>query len=156
MSGNLRDQKTAAPKDQEQPGLDPDELRAEQAGDLPERDAMSVIGVGGLEIGLPPAGLLDGVLDSDVPVETLPVDGLPVERFPIDQLPIDRLPVDPLPPLDPPTLPIEQPVDTLPQPVDTLPVDQPVDSLPVEPPVDGDPIGIPEPPATSAGASVKV
>jgi hypothetical protein len=149
MSGNLRDQKTAAPKDQEQPGLDPDELRAEQAGDLPERDAMSVIGVGGLEIGLPPAGLLDGVLESDVPVETLPVDGLPVERFPIDQLPIDRLPVDPLPPLDPPTLPVEPPVDT-------LPVEQPVDSLPVEPPVDGDPIGIPEPPATSADASVKV
>jgi hypothetical protein len=149
MSSNLRDQTTAAPKDQEQPGLDPDELRAEQAGDLPERDAMSVIGVGGLEIGLPPAGLLDGVLESDVPVETLPVDGLPVERFPIDQLPIDRLPVDPLPPLDPPTLPVEPPVDT-------LPVEQPVDSLPVEPPVDGDPIGIPEPPATSADASVKV
>jgi hypothetical protein len=80
MSGNLRDQTTAAPKDQEQPGLDPDELRAEQAGDLPERDAMSVIGVGGLEVGLPPAGLLDGVLD-DPPVQTLPVDGLPVERF---------------------------------------------------------------------------
>ncbi len=44
MSSNLRDQTTAAPKDQEQPGFDPDELRAEQAGDLPERDAMSVIG----------------------------------------------------------------------------------------------------------------
>ena len=27
------------------------------AGDLPERDAMSIIGVGGLEGGLPPAGL---------------------------------------------------------------------------------------------------
>jgi hypothetical protein len=142
MSGNLRDQKTAAPKDQEQPGLDPDELRAEQAGDLPERDAMSVIGVGGLEVGLPPAGLLDGVLD-DPPVQTLPVDGLPVERFPVDPLPVDRLPVDPLPP-------VEQPVDTLP--VDPLP---PVDTLPVEPPLDGDPVGVPGPVETSADASVE-
>jgi hypothetical protein len=142
MSGNLRDQKTAAPKDQEQPGLDPDELRAEQAGDLPERDAMSVIGVGGLEIGLPPAGLLDGVLDAP-PVQTLPVDGLPVERFPVDPLPVDRLPVDPLPP-------VEQPVDTLP--VDPLP---PVDTLPVEPPLDGDPVGVPGPVETSADASVE-
>jgi hypothetical protein len=142
MSSNLRDQTTAAPKDQEQPGLDPDELRAEQAGDLPERDAMSVIGVGGLEVGLPPAGLLDGVLD-DPPVQTLPVDGLPVERFPVDPLPVDRLPVDPLPP-------VEQPVDTLP--VDPLP---PVDTLPVEPPLDGDPVGVPGPVETSADASVE-
>jgi hypothetical protein len=142
MSSNLRDPNAADPEHQTNPGLDPDELRAEQAGDLPDRDAMSIIGVGGLEVGLPPAGILDGVLESDIPVETLPVDGLPVERFPIDQLPID-----PLPPLDPPTLPVEQPVDT-------LPVDQPVDSLPVEPPVDGDPIGIPDP-AVSADASVE-
>jgi hypothetical protein len=156
MSSNLRDPKVATPEENANAGLDPEELRAEQADDLPERDAMSIIGVGGLEIGLPPAGLLDGVLDSDVPVETLPVDGLPVERFPIDQLPIDRLPVDPLPPEDLPihTLPVEQPVDTLP--VEPLPVEQPVDSLPVEPPVDADPIGVPASPATSADASVKV
>jgi hypothetical protein len=133
MSSNPRDPKAATSERHESPGLDPDELRAEQAGDLPERDAMSIISVGGLEGGLPPAGILDDILSTDVPVETLPVDGLPVERFPIDQLPIDRLPVDPLPPEE-----------------------LPVDSLPVEPPVDADPIGVPAPPATSADASVKV
>src|SRR5688572_32254789 len=74
MSSNLHDAKAAKSEHQADPGLDPEELRAEQAGDLPERDAMSIIGVGGLEVGLPPAGLLDGVLESDVPVETLPVD----------------------------------------------------------------------------------
>ena len=145
MSSNLRDPKAADPEHQTNSGLDPEELRAEKAGDLPERDAMSIIGVGGLEVGLPPAGILDGVVESDAPVETLPVDGLPVEHFPIDRLPIDRLPVDPLPP-------VELPVDTLP--VDP-PVDQPVDTLPVEPPVDADPIGVPDVPATAADASVK-
>jgi hypothetical protein len=99
MSRNLRDPKIEAPAQQEGPGLDPEELRAEQAGDLPDRDAMSIIGVGGLEGGLPP-------------VDTLPVD--------------------------PPIL-----------------VDQPVDSLPVEPPADGDPIGVPDPPATAASASIE-
>jgi hypothetical protein len=112
MSSNLRDPNAADPEHQTNPGLDPDELRAEQAGDLPDRDAMSIIGVGGLEVGLPPAGILDGVLESDIPVETLPVDGLPVEHFPIDRLPIDRLPVEPLPPVELPvdTLPVEPPV----------------------------------------------
>jgi len=65
-------------------GLKPDELAAERAGELPERDAMSIIGVGGLEDGLPPPGLLDGVFESDVPVEALPVDGLPVEPPVVD------------------------------------------------------------------------
>jgi hypothetical protein len=99
MSSNPRDPKAATSERHESPGLDPDELRAEQAGDLPDRDAMSIIGVGGLEGGLPP-------------VDTLPVD--------------------------PPIL-----------------VDQPVDSLPVEPPADGDPIGVPDPPATAASASIE-
>jgi hypothetical protein len=146
MSSNLRDPNAADPEHQTNPGLDPDELRAEQAGDLPDRDAMSIIGVGGLEVGLPPAGILDGVLESDIPVETLPVDGLPVEHFPIDRLPIDRLPVEPLPPE-------EQPVGTLPV---EPPVDQPVDSLPVEPSIDADPIGVPDLPTASADTSAKV
>jgi hypothetical protein len=146
MSSDWRDPTAAAPQAHEDPGLDPEELRAEQAGELPERDAMSIIGVSGLEGGLPPAGLLDGILDSDAPVQTLPVDGLPVERFPVEELPIDRLPVDPLPPVD--GLPVEPPADA-------LPIDPPGDTLPVEPPADGDPIGIPDLPATSADASVK-
>ena len=78
MSRNLRDPKAGHPGGQEQPGLDPVELRAERADDLPERDAMSVVGVGDLEIGLPPAGLLDGVLDTDMPVQRQPLE-LPAE-----------------------------------------------------------------------------
>jgi hypothetical protein len=148
MSGSQRDAKTMTPGEERQAGLDPDELRAEQAGELPDRDAMSIISVGGLEGGLPPADLLDGVLESDVPVETLPVDGLPVELYPIDRLPIDRLPVDRLP-IDP-LPPGETP------PIQTVPVEPPVDSLPVEPPVVVDPIGVPDPPEASADASVKV
>jgi hypothetical protein len=142
MSSNLRDPRAVDAEQQGSPGLAPDELRAEQAGNLPERDAMSVIGVGvgGLEVGLPPADIFDDVLDGSPPVSTLPVDGLPVELYPIDQLPVDRLPVDPLPPTE--------------QPIDVLPIDPPVDTLPVEPPEDGTVIGIPDLPA-STDASVK-
>ena len=43
MSSNPRDPTVAAADQQERSGLDPDELRAEQAGELPERDAMSII-----------------------------------------------------------------------------------------------------------------
>jgi hypothetical protein len=154
MSSNLRDPNAADPEHQTNPGLDPDELRAEQAGDLPDRDAMSIIGVGGLEVGLPPAGILDGVLESDIPVETLPVDGLPVERFPTDQLPIDRLPVDPLLPVEPPvhTLRVEEPIRP---PIDTLPIEPPIDTWPTEPPAESDPIGVPDRLDGSADASVK-
>jgi hypothetical protein len=149
MSSNLRDAK--APDQQQRPdrGLSSDELQAEQAGDLPERDAMSIISVGGLEGGLPPAEILDDVIGADVPVETLPVDGLPVEHYPIDRLPIDRLPVDPLPPVLPvEPLPVEPPVDV-------LPVEPPGDTLPIDPPLEVDPIGIPDPLDASADASVK-
>jgi hypothetical protein len=152
MSSNTRDARIEDSAQRSQPGLDPDELRAEQAGELPERDAMSIISVGGLEGGLPPADLLDDVLQSDVPVETLPVDGLPVELYPIDRLPVDRLPIDPLPPGETPPihpLPVEPPVDT-------LPVEPPGDTLPIDPPVVGDPIGIPDLPEATADASVKV
>ena len=146
MSSNTRETQADDPAQRDQPGLDPDELRAEQAGELPERDAMSIISVGGLEGGLPPADLLDDVLQSDVPVEALPVDGLPVELYPVDRLPVDRLPIDPLPPGETP-------------PIHTLPVEPPVDTLPVEPPGDTlpvDPIGIPDLPEATADASVKV
>ena len=54
MSSNLRDPNATDREQPERSGLDPDELRAEQAGDLPTRDAMSILGVGGLEGGLPP------------------------------------------------------------------------------------------------------
>ena len=127
MSSNLRDPKAANPKDQENPGLDPDELRAEQAGDLPERDAMSIIGVGGLEGGLPPAGFLDGILGTDPPDETLPVDGLPVEQYPVDQLPIH----------------LEPPVIT--PPVIVPPIIPPGGDGAIDPPVGGDPIDVPDP-----------
>jgi hypothetical protein len=103
-------------------GLDVDELRAEQAASLPEREAMSILDVGGIGAGLPPPEYLDGVLDVDVSVGTLPVDGPPVEQVPIDQLPIDRLPVEPFP-LD----------------------DVPVQPLPTDPSVAGEPIGVPNP-----------
>ena len=137
MSSNPRDAHVEDSAQRGQPGLDPDELRAEQAGELPERDAMSIISVGGLEGGLPPADLLDDVLQADVPVEALPVDGLPVELYPVDGLPVDRLPIDPLPPGETP-------------PIHTLPVEPPVDTLPVEP------IGVPDLPDATADARVKV
>jgi hypothetical protein len=129
MSSHLGDPKTADPDQNAKSGLNPDELRAEQAGELPDRDAMSIIGVGGFEGGLPPAGLLDDLLDTDLPVPTLPVGGLPVEQYPID-----RLPVDPLPPE---TLPVE--------PIDGGSVDQPIEN----------PIIVSDLPAASAETTVE-
>jgi hypothetical protein len=123
------------------PGLDPEELSAERAGELPERDAMSILDVGGLEGGLPPAGALDSLLGSHLPVDTEPSIGLPIEQPPIDQLPIDQLPIDPLPP------------DGLP--VDTAPILSPGDALPYQPLPGTDPTGIPKP-EISADTSVKV
>jgi hypothetical protein len=124
MASNLRDPETAGsdrPNDNQQ-GLGADELRAEQANDLPDREAMSILDVGAIEVGLPIPDDLDGAIDGPVPIGTLPVDGLPVEQYPIDQLPIDRLPVE------------------------TLPIDEvPVQPLPTDPPVVGEPIGVPNP-----------
>jgi hypothetical protein len=108
-------------------GLDADELQAEQAASLPDREAMSILDVGGVEVGLPPPDYLGNVLDVDPPASTLPIDGLPVEQVPIDQLPIDRLPVEPLP-LD----------------------EVPIQPLPTDPPVVGEPIGVPDPEALRA------
>jgi len=67
MSGNLRDSRTAAPD-----GLTADELQAEQAGDLPNRDAMSILDVGGLGAGLPLPSDVGDVLGGGVPGDTVP------------------------------------------------------------------------------------
>jgi hypothetical protein len=124
--------------------LSADELRAEQADDLPEREALSIVCVGGLEDGLPPASALDDVVSAEVPINVLPVDGLPVERYPVDRLSIDT--------------PIEGPVQLLPvePPVDTLPVEPPIDTLPVEPPIDQEPVGVPASAVDGAESSSKV
>jgi hypothetical protein len=137
MSNNPRSPQAADPKDQANAGLDPDELRAEQADDLPDRDAMSIVGIGGLEGGMPPAGILDGVLDAN----------LPVERYPVDQLPIQIMPPDIQPPL------IQPPV--LEPPGDTLPVGPPVDGDPL-PPADNDPLDGIDPMDASTDASVEI
>jgi hypothetical protein len=89
QDGDARDGPPLRPADD---GLSADELRAEQAGDLPDRDAMSIISVGGLEAGLPPPEILDDLVGVGLPVRTLPLDDLPVEP-PIDGLPIDGLPI---------------------------------------------------------------
>jgi hypothetical protein len=119
MASNLRDPQTAGSDqpDDRQPGLGADELRVEQATDLPDREAMSILDIGVVEVGLPIPDDLDDVIDG-----TLPVDGLPVEQYPVDQLPIDRLPVE------------------------MLPIDEvPLQPLPTDPPVVGEPIGVPDP-----------
>jgi hypothetical protein len=124
MASNLRDPQTAGSDqpDDRQPGLGADELRVEQATDLPDREAMSILDIGVVEVGLPIPVDLDDVIEGTVPIGTLPIDGLPVEQYPVDQLPIDRLPVE------------------------TLPIDEvPVQPLPTDPPVVGEPIGVPDP-----------
>jgi hypothetical protein len=152
MTRNLRDPKTAGEDHASMPGLNPDELRAEQAGDLPDRDAMSVIGLGGITGGLPPADILDGILTSDLPVSTQPVDGLPLEQYPIDPLP----PVSGLPgglPVGPPAgLPEVPPIDSLPS-LDA--VDDRIDNLPIDAILDGNATDTPDVSA-DADASVEV
>src|SRR3954465_8276241 len=91
-----------APAAERQTGLSADELRAEQAGDLPEREAMSILDVGGLHVGLPTPGDLDGALNHvdgamDGALNTGdPLDGQPALGVvdPIDgggQIPVDHL-----------------------------------------------------------------
>jgi hypothetical protein len=89
VSGQTR--RTAAPRDDRPDGLSPDELRAEQAGDLPDREAMSILDVGGFQAGLP--------LPGDVDIPSVPDDGVPVAANPgietLDgNLPIHDLPID--------------------------------------------------------------
>jgi len=144
MSSNLRDPKTADPDHESQPGLNPDELRAEQAGDLPERDAMSVIGIGGITGGLPPADILDGVLTGDLPVSTDPVSTLPVETPPV----VSGLP-EGLP---------SGPPDGLPEVPSNLPsmdaVDERIDNLPVDTLMDGALNNVPNVVSSSTDASI--
>jgi len=102
-----------------------------------QTDAMSIIGVGGLEGALPPAGLLDGILDGDATDRVLPIDGLPVEQYPVDQLPIHLEP----PVIVPPVPPVIEP---------------PIVVSPIDTPVDGDPVGIPDPLDGSVDADVEV
>jgi len=129
-----------APAAERQNGLSADELRAEQAGDLPEREAMSILDVGGLHVGLPTPGDLDGVLDTADPLDGQPALGVidPIDgggQIPADlgsQLPVDVSGQNPL-----------EIVDHLP--IDNLPLDG---GDPGNLPTDGGGlIGIPEQPA---------
>jgi hypothetical protein len=135
MRSNQRESgPSASPPDvASRPGLEADELQAEQASDLPDREAMSILDVGAVEIGLPPPAYLDDVVEQVDPDLSQPVDGLPVEHYPIDRLPID-LPID--------RLPVE------PVPIDQLPVQPlPAETAPIGVP---DPISVPEKPGTVA------
>ena len=102
MSSNPRDARSAVsdPDDRkaERPsdGLSTDELRAEQAGDLPEREAMSILDVGSIGVGLPTptdmADQLGSLVPPGVPVRSTARSIL--SRWPV-QLPVDitgRLP----------------------------------------------------------------
>jgi len=110
-----------APAAEPQNGLSADELRAEQADDLPEREAMSILDVGGLPVGMPTPFELNGAMTNgdgalntgdpldgqpalgvvdpidgggQTPVDNLPIGTVPVEHLPTDNLPIDNPPVD--------------------------------------------------------------
>lgn len=95
----------AAPKAPTAPssheGLSPDEIRAEQAGDLPDREAMSVMSLGGVGIDVPPADHLDDFLRGALPGSSPPTDGAPVDVSPpvdgpIAEPPILQAPDDPV------------------------------------------------------------
>jgi len=147
MSNNLRDPKTATADHASTPGLNPDELQAEQAGELPERDAMSVIGLGGITGGLPPDDIFDCFPEADPSINTRPIGGLPVESpLPVSGLPVG-LPVGP-----PAGLPEVPPADSLPS-LDA--VDDRIDNLPVDTLLDGNLTDVPEV-AADADATVKV
>jgi hypothetical protein len=126
MRSNLRDPNILDADDDAKSGLDADELRAEQAGDLPERDAMSVIGLGGITGGLPPADVLDGVLNADLPIGTEPVDSLPGEPPPLVSGLPEGLPSGP--PQGLPEVPSTLPsLDAVDERIDNLGVDNLVD-----------------------------
>lgn len=116
MSSNLRDLRASAPErnDDAKAGLSADELRAEQAGDMPDREAMSILDVGNIGVGLPtPADIADQ-LGPILPPGVGPVSG----------------------PIDPVEMAGQLPVDITGQ--------LPDGTVPVMPPGDGDLIGIPE------------
>jgi hypothetical protein len=129
MATNVRDLHATEPERPDRPvtgsteGLSPDELKAEQAGDLPEREAMSILDVGGLDAGLPSPADIAGQFGSLVPPGTGPVEG----------------------PIDPIEMAGQLPVDITGQlPTGTVPIG----TLPMGPPDDGGLIGIPEQPDT--------
>jgi len=102
-------------------GLSTDELRAEQAGELPEREAMSILDVGSIGVGLPTPTDIADQLGSIVPPGVGPVDG----------------------PIDPVEMAGQLPVDITGQlPDGTIPVG----GVPADPSDGGDLIGIPETP----------
>jgi hypothetical protein len=126
MSSNLRDLQAAAPErqDDQSAGLSTDELQAEQAGDLPEREAMSILDVGNISVGLPtPADIADQ-LDPILPPGVGPVDG----------------------PIDPIEMAGQLPVDITGQ--------LPDGTVPVAPPGGGDLIGIPEDPIAADDSEI--
>jgi hypothetical protein len=107
-------------------GLGADELRAERSTDLPDREAMSILDVGGVEVGLPPPEYLGDLIDPPIPVGAQPVDGLPVEQYPIDRPPIDRLPVEPVPIDEAPVQPLPPDQSVIDEPIGVpAPVSQP-------------------------------
>ena len=73
MSSNLRDLPASAPErnDDAEAGLSADELRAEQAGDMPEREAMSILDVGNIGVGLPTPADIGDQLSPSSRCETL-------------------------------------------------------------------------------------
>jgi len=91
MSTHLRDLNASAPehRDGGAGGLSADELQAEQAGELPEREAMSILDVNPIGAGLPtPADIVDQ-LGPIIPPGTGPVDG-PIDPIELaGQLPVD-------------------------------------------------------------------
>jgi hypothetical protein len=128
MSSNVRDLRSGVSEHEDRTadpgadGLSTDELRAEQAGELPEREAMSILDVGSIGVGLPTPTDIADQLGSLVPPGVGPVDG----------------------PIDPVEMAGQLPVDITGQlPDGTIPVGD----LPADPTDGGDLIGIPETPA---------
>jgi hypothetical protein len=82
--------------------LSPEEIAAEEAAELPNREAMSLLDpglVGGGLIGgtdpLPPSDTGDDAPGGSLPPQQgdaphpLPVDKLPVERYPVEDYPVE-------------------------------------------------------------------
>jgi len=97
-------------------GLSADELRAEQAGELPDREAMSILDVGSVGVGLPLPGNLDGNLDglmgSGTPPDTTALPPSTGTIGPSDHLgPISGGSVPPVsgegPPIEPPSIMVD-------------------------------------------------
>ena len=116
MSSNLRDLPASAPErnDDAESGLSADELRAEQVGDMPDREAMSILDVGNIGVGLPTPADIGDQLSPILPPGVGPVSG----------------------PIDPVEMAGQLPVDITGQ--------LPDGTVTIPPPGDGDLIGIPD------------